>query len=137
MAGDKKLEDVVTTSLMCRHGWERVRGGRWCQVLLEGPPDAAQRALTFAKTRAEPGSPQEEDSALAPLSNEHQETITLTRSKPDSEPAAWRAEIRSAQAAAECAKRGFKCIYGATLQEAASKIFAWRADSEEPAESAG
>ena len=100
VAGDKKLEDVVTTSLMCRHGWERVRGGRWYQVLLEGPPDAAQRALTFAKTRAEPRSPQEEDSALAPLSNEHQETITLTRSRPDGEPAAWRAEIRSAQAAA-------------------------------------
>ena len=138
VAGDTKLEDVVTISLMCRHGWERVRGGRWCQVLLEGPPDAVRRALTNAKTRAEPERPPHaEGAAVAPLTNEHQETITLTRSKPDSEPAAWRAEIRSAQAAAECAKRGFKCIYGATLQEAASKISDWRADSEEPAESGG
>ena len=68
---------------------------------------------------------------------EERETITLTRSRADGEQHAWRAEIRSAQAAAECAKRGFKCIYGATLQEAASKISDWRADSEEPAESAG
>ena len=109
-----------------------MRGGRWCQALLEGPPDAAQRALTFAKTRAEPRSPQEEDSALAPLSNKHQETSTLTRSRPDGEPAALRAEIRSAQAAAECARRGFKCIYGAALQEAATQFSDWRADSAEP-----
>ena len=68
---------------------------------------------------------------------EERETITLTRSRADGEQHAWRAEIRSAQAAAECAKRGFKCIYGATLQEAASKITEWRADSEVPAESAG
>ena len=107
-------------------------------MLLEGPPDAVRRALTNAKTRSEPERPmlEEEGPALAPLTNEHQETITLTRSKPDGEAAAWRVEIRSAQAAAECAKRGFKCIYGATLQEAASKMSDWRADSEEPAASA-
>ena len=68
---------------------------------------------------------------------EERETITLTRSRADGEQHAWRAEIRSAQAAAECAKRGFKCIYGATLQEAANKITEWRAGSEVPAESAG
>ena len=28
VAGGTKLEDVVTISLMCRHGWQRVRGGR-------------------------------------------------------------------------------------------------------------
>ena len=139
VAGDTRLEDVVTISLMCQHGWQKVRGGRWCQMLLEGPPDAVRRALANAKTRSEPERPtsEEEGPALAPLTNEHQETITLTRSKPDGEAAAWRAEIWSAQAATECAKRGFKCIYGATLQEAASKITEWRADSEVPAESAG
>ena len=34
VAGDTRLEDVVTISLMCQHG--RVRGGRWCQLALEG-----------------------------------------------------------------------------------------------------
>ena len=103
-------------------------------MLLEGPPDAVRRALANAKTRSEPSRPtsEEEGPALAPLTNEHQETITLTRSKPDGEAAAWRAEIWSAQAATECAKRGFKCIYGATLQEAATKKNDWRADSADP-----
>ena len=59
VAGDTKLEDVVTISLMCRHGWEKVRGGTWCLLLLEGPPDAVRRALTNAKTRAEPERPPE------------------------------------------------------------------------------
>ena len=43
------------------------------------------------------------------------ETIAITRAKADGEPCAWRAEVRSTQAAQECAKRGFKCIYAATL----------------------
>ena len=34
VAGDTRLEDVVTISLMCQHGG--VRGGRWCQLALEG-----------------------------------------------------------------------------------------------------
>ena len=43
------------------------------------------------------------------------ETIMLTRSRADGEQHAWRAEVRSTQAALECAKRGFKCIYAASL----------------------
>ena len=55
VAGDTRLEDVVTISLMCQHGWERVRGGRWCQLDLEGPPDAVRRrrvSCTGAQTLA-------------------------------------------------------------------------------------
>ena len=43
VAGDTRLEDIVTISLMSKFGWERVRGGRWCQLALEGPPDAVMR----------------------------------------------------------------------------------------------
>ena len=52
--GDTRLEDVVTISLMCQHGWERVRGGRWCQLALEGPPDALRRAMPPQEPRPEP-----------------------------------------------------------------------------------
>ena len=52
VAGDTRLEDVVTISLMCQHGWERVRGGRWCQLALEGPPDAVTRAMPPPRTSA-------------------------------------------------------------------------------------
>ena len=54
--GDTRLEDVVTISLMCQHGWERVRGGRWCQLALEGPPDAVRRAMPPQEPRPEPCS---------------------------------------------------------------------------------
>ena len=35
---------------MCQHGWGRVRGGRWCQLALEGPPDAVRRAIPPRKS---------------------------------------------------------------------------------------
>ena len=149
VAGDTTLEDVVTISLMCQHGWERVRGGRWCQLALGGPPDAVRRAMlprelgpkpcsgpaetdvgpcSASQDKAQSGAPER----MQEEQREERETITLTRSRADGEQHAWRAEIRSAQAAAECAKRGFKCIYGATLQEAATKNPDWRADSAKP-----
>ena len=57
---------------------------------------------------------------------EERETITLTRSRADGEQHAWRAEVRSTQAALECAKRGFKCIYAASLPEVTARICEWR-----------
>ena len=51
VAGDTRLEDIVTISLMSKFGWERVRGGRWCQLALEGPPDAVMRAMAPQKPR--------------------------------------------------------------------------------------
>ena len=48
---------------------------------------------------------------------EERETITFTRSRADGEQHAWRAEVRSTQAVLECAKRGFECIYAASLPE--------------------
>eukprot|EP00973_Karenia_brevis_P074486 10350225-Karenia_brevis.AAC.1 len=54
VAGDTRLEDIVTISLMSQFGWERVRGGRWCQLALEGPPDAVMRATAPQKPRPDP-----------------------------------------------------------------------------------
>ena len=141
VAGDTRLEDVVTISLMCQHGWERVRGGRWCQLALEGPPDAVTRAM-LPRERPEPCSGPEPDVGPCSASQdnaqsgapermqeeqrEERETITLTRSRADGEQHAWRAEVRSTQAAQECAKRGFKCIYAASLPEITARICEWR-----------
>ena len=57
---------------------------------------------------------------------EERESIAITRTKADGEPCAWRAEVRNTQAGKECAKRGFKCIYAATLQEVTARICDWR-----------
>ena len=54
VAGDTRLEAIVTISLMSKFGWERVRGGRWCQLALEGPPDAVMRAMAPQKPRPDP-----------------------------------------------------------------------------------
>ena len=153
VAGDTRLEDVVTISLMCRHGWERVRGGRWCQVALEAPPDPVKRAREHLKLRPEPRKPAEpargplltaqvnspERIECAPGGHDElaslaqhgmEESIRISRNKADGEPCAWRAEVRNAQAANECAARGFKCIYGATLQELTARICDWRQSPE-------
>jgi hypothetical protein len=54
------------------------------------------------------------------------ETFSITRAKADGEPCAWRAEVRSTQAAQECAKRSFKCIYAATLPDLTARNCEWR-----------
>ena len=61
---------------------------------------------------------------------EMEESIRISRNKADGERYAWRAEVRNAQAANECAARGFKCIYGATLQELTARICDWRQSPE-------
>ena len=146
VAGDTRLEDIVTISLMSQFGWERVRGGRWCQLALEGPPDAVMRAMAPQKPRPDPcnghaapdggacsasrGTAQDgEPAPPQPGEQEVQgerETIAITRAKADGDPCAWRAEVRSTQAAQECTKRGFKCIYAATLPDLTARICEWR-----------
>ena len=146
VAGDTRLEDIVTISLMSKFGWERVRGGRWCQLALEGPPDAVMRAMAPQKPRPDPcnghaapdggacsasrGTAQDgEPAPPQPGEQEVQgerETIAITRAKADGDPCAWRAEVRSTQAAQECTKRGFKCIYAATLPDLTARICEWR-----------
>jgi len=160
VSGDTTLENVITISLMCQYGWERVRGGSWCQLNLDGPPEPVNRAMKFQKPppercRPEPaaeggalGTPQvNSDSELASPQRAQQydaspgqdvkevrESIMISRSKPDGEQCAWRAEIRSEHAAQVCAKRGFQCLYACTIQEITAKIERWRQAPEGPRE---
>ena len=50
--GDEQLENLSTIALMCRHGWEKVRGGHYCVVGMTGPPQCIKTAMHYA------GSPQ-------------------------------------------------------------------------------
>ena len=46
--GDTILETVTTVALMCKHGWEKVRGGSYCCVEMSKPPACISKALHYA-----------------------------------------------------------------------------------------
>ena len=37
-ANYKEIERYITLSMMALLGWENVRGGGWCQIILNSPP---------------------------------------------------------------------------------------------------
>ena len=93
-------------------------------------PQERPESCSGPKTDVGPCASQDNAQSGAPdglqEQREERETITLTRSGADGEQHAWRAEVRSTQAALECAKRGFKCIYAASLPEVTARICEWR-----------
>ena len=87
-----------------------------------GPAETDAGPRSASQCNAQGGAPE----GLQEEQREERETITITRSRADGEQHAWRAEVRSTQAALECAKRGFKCIYAASLPEITARICEWR-----------
>ncbi len=45
--GSEMLENVMTIALMVTHGWENVRGGRYCKVDMSTPPVSLSKALKY------------------------------------------------------------------------------------------
>ena len=45
--GDVLLETVTTIALMATHGFENVRGGRYCRVDMVSPPASLAKALKY------------------------------------------------------------------------------------------
>jgi len=56
--GDTLLETCVTVALMCRHGWEFVRGGTYCQVDMAKPPACIAKAQHYASYKTQTVSPE-------------------------------------------------------------------------------
>ena len=44
--GTLEDEDSVTLEMMNKYGWWNVRGGKWCKVVMEKPPEAIYKATT-------------------------------------------------------------------------------------------
>ena len=56
--GDEHLENLVTVAMMCQHGWQNVRGGKYCAVdSMKQPPSCIQKALYFGKRKRETDAP--------------------------------------------------------------------------------
>lgn len=62
--GTPLLETAVTVSMMCQHGWERVRGGSFVSVDMAKPPACIAKAKHYAsyKTSDSSSSAMGEDS---------------------------------------------------------------------------
>ncbi len=120
--GDLVMEEATTIAMMCRHGWENVRGGPWCAVDLSCP-DAIVKARRLGKRKHEGevvSSPQS-----TPQSTDARE---IWQTKPDGEPNAWRARICGEKATRECWVKKYKMIYGTTLEDVTRKADAWETE---------
>ena len=52
--GDTLLETLVTIAMMCRHGYEKVRGGSYCSIEMIKPPASIQKAMHYASYKVKP-----------------------------------------------------------------------------------
>ena len=46
--GDLLLENVTTIALMAKHGYQNVRGGKYCKLDLQNPPTTLAKAMKYA-----------------------------------------------------------------------------------------
>ena len=47
--GDRHLETLVTIGMMCKHGFEKVRGGAYTNVEMNAPPACIATAKKYAE----------------------------------------------------------------------------------------
>ena len=58
--GDTLLETCITIALMCKHGWEKVRGGSYTTVEMLKCPAAITKAMHYAAYKPIPRTHTEE-----------------------------------------------------------------------------
>ena len=107
--GDELLENLATIALMCRHGWEKVRGGNYCAVGMTTAPQCIKTAMRYAQGTDE-----------LVISGHTCQFLH----NPEGGNNAWRAYIRGHKASQECL-RGVKTIYAPTKEALHTKITAW------------
>ena len=107
--GDELLENLSTIALMCKHGWENVRGGNYCAVVMAAAPQCIRTAMQYAQGT--------EEVVI-------QGYTCQFLHNPDGGVYAWRAYIKGPKASQECQK-GVKTIYAPTQEALHAKITAW------------
>jgi predicted GIY-YIG superfamily endonuclease len=63
-AGDTTLENCITIAMMCKYGWEKVRGGSYCNVEMLKQPACIAKARHFASYKTK--EPNKEDTQEEP-----------------------------------------------------------------------
>ena len=113
--GDELMENLTTIALMCKHGWENVRGGNYCAVNMLAPPACIRTAMHYA-------SPSDELVVGTATVKIHQ--------NPGAGATEWRAYIRGPKASLECSKKGMKTIYAPSKQALIHKVSTWEANGD-------
>ena len=60
--GTPLLETAITVAMMAQHGWERVRGGSFCNVEMTKAPACIGKAMHYASYKTGRGDSSEPDS---------------------------------------------------------------------------
>ena len=107
--GDELLENLTTIALMCKHGWEQVRGGNYCTVAMTTAPACIRTASQFVP---------EEQLAIGDC------TCKILHN-PEGGQNAWRAYITGKKASRECKARGVKTIYAPSKEALRIKVTSW------------
>lgn len=115
--GDTQLENCLTIALMCKFGFQKIRGGRFLDVNMTIAPPPIRHAF-----------------ALKPLTKIIEEVapeticdhnVVVQRIKEEESVTAWRARITGPIADKECKKSGTKTLYAASEQELKLVLHDW------------
>jgi len=109
--GDERLENCLMLALMAKHGWKKVRGGRWLDVNMMAPPPPIRKAFSI-----KPPAPLRE--AWTEGFNGHIYCIQQVEGK-------WRARVTGPRAARDCPKTAVKTLYAESPEDLKQGVEAW------------
>ena len=117
--GDEKLENVVTIATMVKHGYKRVRGGRYLEACMPCAPPPILKAFALR-----PPPPLPDDVEIEAMGGHG---VVLTKLQEG--PRAWRARVSGDKALKQCPSKGFKTLYAPTEAEIREVVARWLEDA--------
>jgi hypothetical protein len=115
--GDTQLENCLTIALMCKFGFQKVRGGRFLDVNMTIAPPPIRHAFAI--------KPLTKISSVIAPETICGHNVVIQRIKGEESITAWRARITGPIADKECKKSGTKTLYAASEQELRLVLHDW------------
>ena len=114
--GDENLENVMTVALMAKHGWRKVRGGKYREVNMPRAPPPILKAYSLKPPPPPPAEVEAQEIAG--------HSVVVERVGKEGTQA-WRARVSGSKAAESCPTRGFKAFYGPTEAAVKEVVATW------------
>ena len=119
--GTKKLEDVITSAMMVRHGFQQVRGGQYVIVDLPCPPPPILAAYSIR-----PHAPAAAAKTVVETLCGYVVQMTHRLECGDT---AWMARVAGEKALKYCPSKGFKTIYASDEVLLRESVLRWLEDA--------